>query len=883
MAGPAILPRGTNNKDFLTEDEKKFHRETFWQTDTQSPADRMAMQPRSLLEDIGAGAVTGTVEGATALPDLIGDALQFGIEQAGGPDMEQFNIPTLTEEVRNIPGYPAPPRTLPGKLVQGAASGITAGALTGGGVAPAQVARMGLAGLGATIGVEATKGRSPGVQLGAGLVGGLAGAGSFGTLAGGARGIGAATGGLIPPLRRALLERQIHRMAAINIPNIEEAFVNAKEAERLARSIPGYTPSLAASSPQLKPFSDVLRRASGDISDRQNKMIRKNVDAIIDKVEDLRSKIPDGSLANAQKAAKHKKAAFQAADEAKLAAAKDRFDDALLPIREEVGDIPSAQTLGGQYREAVETSYKNQKAAFEPRYAPYDTAVQVDPLRSVKAVEALEAKVLKAQVEDLPSGFVLGIIKDLGRPDLKGAPFKGTKGPRGMESLAQMRAVRGRLLQELRNPNATDLNKKFLGELLDEVSGNIDEAIGQTASAELKAINADYAAFKQKFATDTVGKVFKKTKAGVPSRSDVEIFDAFTGVGGGKSVEHFQALANVLGDEQARAMYGRAMMARMMLTKGVRKPDGTFDPAAVERFIHKYEEVLNKLPTVNNQLAELKHAARKAIDAPRRPPTLDDQDLAYVKTLAGSSPERAIKKIVASGNFDEGITELAQLFGDSNAAFRAIARPLWDQLFKEAKMVRGSRTTRSYLEDVKFGEILQQHEKGLRKYYGNDAYESLVDVHNAMRQNQSLTQVTTADPTLPKGDLLHMMRTMASRAFGIARGVIGPAFTGTEVMAKRMAKLIDAFDDKETKLLVDNMMHDPHLITTLSKIKSARDVVAAERNFKKWLRLNAPPAVGAAAQQTFEERRPRSTPPRQAFRHPTETELALGGTHPFRP
>jgi len=131
----------------------------------------------------------------------------------------------------------------------------------------------------------------------------------------------------------------------------------------------------------------------------------------------------------------------------------------------------------------------------------------------------------------------------------------------------------------------------------------------------------------------------------------------------------------------------------------------------------------------------------------------------------------------------------------------------------------------------------------------------LVDIQRAAKLNAGSPQGLYAHMDPEKAHLSGMLKTMWSRAFGIARGVIGPQFTSAEVFSRKLAKLVDAFDEKETRIILDNLLHDKDLVKILTEVKNIQGIEQAKSGLKRWLKVNVAPTVGATAQQVFDAQR----------------------------
>lgn len=169
------------------------------------------------------------VTGATALPTMIGDAMNSGINlgirgaNALGANIPQLQMPSqVVQKGMNAIGIPQP-QTPTERIVQGATSAMASvptslgmGGLLAGSASPATAAigsglmaapgmqMFGSAGAGAGATGAAELGLGPGWQIGAGLLGGGLGVGAGSALTSAARGIGnAATRFTMPPMSAA--------------------------------------------------------------------------------------------------------------------------------------------------------------------------------------------------------------------------------------------------------------------------------------------------------------------------------------------------------------------------------------------------------------------------------------------------------------------------------------------------------------------------------------------------------------------------------------------------------------------------------------------------------------------------------------------------------
>lgn len=815
---------------------------------TPSKKAKPTQQQPGLLDEVKRGLIRGAYTGPSSMVDLVGYGAEAGLRGAGVP--ENIAMPSATQMGEKHLGVPTVSTPM-GRIAEGVSGGATLGAI--GGPAGAGIGAV-AGGLGATA-VEATKlvTDNPYIQGAAGILGGLSG----GTAMRSVEAAGKAAGTLIPSVRRRILDGQLKRLFAGHIPDIDQAMATAQDVQGVAQRT-GTSLGLAEAVPATQRASQYLRQSDPQVAAAQNTRLTSNVEKLLDKAEQHAMRLPSGTPDSARKSALHRKEALEAAEEAKTIAVKTQFEEALDPIRKEVGDIPNASTFGEKIRTGVKASFDTKNEDFVRRYGELDMGVQVDPSPSIAALKALEAGVKKAEVEDLPSIFVRDIIENLGRKKMPGLPVKQNLGPRGNEPLNELIAVRSRILSEIMTEKAaTAPNKnkiRLASQLMEGVQANIDQAIANTPNAALKQINTDYKSFMGTYASDPVDEIFKMSRAGLEKKSNIDVFNEFTSSTGGKGIERFQALQAAVGDKEARTLYGEALMAKMMLTPGVRNADGTFNPKPIQKFIEKNERVLQELPVIQKQMTLLNRAADKAVKAPKGQPTIEDFDNSWARSLVGEDPRRAISLLVKSGNMEEGLKAMQRVYGSEPASFRALARPLWDGLMEEAGMVKGSLTTQAALGHKEMGLLLQKHQAALTSFYGKEAYDGLVDIQRAARLNAASPIGLEAHMKPEQAHLKGMLTTIWSRAFGIARGVIGHQFIAAEAFSKRIANLVEAFDEKEIRVIMDNMLHDKDLITTLTKVKDVRGIMEAKRNLKRWVKTNVVPTVGVTAQQTHDAR-----------------------------
>jgi len=801
-----------------------------------SAAPQAHSQP-GFLDEVQRGLARGVVSGPSSIVDLIGLGTQAGLETSGLDP--KHRLPSATEAAENL-GLPKV-STAAGRIAEGISGGAV---LTP--FAPGVGATVGGVGA-AAIEVAKQFTDDPIILAGAGLAGGVSANSLANTVKAGTR----VAASLQPTMRRRILKGQMERLLAGHIPDVDVAIKNAQEAQQLGQAIPGFQPALAEVVPATQQASRILRQSDSIIAAAQNKRLTGNVEALVKKAEDLGKTLPSGTPDSARRALHHRDEVLREVEHARQAKVHTAFDEALLPIRQEVGDIPDTIGFGQTLRTTVKDAFEKEKATFDQRYSELELNIQVDPMPSVRALEALEAGVKKAEVRDLPDVFIRDVIRNLGRKKPAGLPIKGSLGPRGTETLGELRAVRSSLLSERmaeKAKPAPDANKlRLLNQLFDGVQQNIDDAIGQTQNAALKQLNADYRDFNLRFNTGPIDDVLALSRSGGPKKSDVDLFNALTSTAGGKGLEHFRALQSTVGDGPARALYGQAMMSRLM--QQTRKPDGTFDPQRVQRFIGAHEDIIQELPSVNARFQSIFRAARGVTELKQAPRTLADFDNTYARALMGDDPSKAITKLVKSGNMDEGLQLMTAAFGTEPAAFRAISRPMWKTLLEQAKVTAPSETTFAALEHKAMGALLQRNKAALQRFYGPEAYDGLVKIQQAARLNAEAPIGLQAGLSIEKSNFAGLLKTMWSRAFGIARGVIGPQFTSAEVFSRRVANLIDAFDEREIRTIMDNLLHDPDLMTTLTKAKNIRETLETQRGLKRWVKLNVAPTIAPIAQE----------------------------------
>lgn len=806
---------------------------------------RPPVERPSLMDEIKRGAQRGVVTGPTSLGDVVGLGLEYGVKKAGAPqDMQLPSMTQAAEQAMNLPKVSTPMGRIAEGVTGGAALGVPGG--------PGGILLGGVAGGLGAVGVETAKlfTDNPWIQAAAGLAGGLsAGAATRGIEAG-----AKVVGSFQPTIRRKVLQNAMEKNLAGQIPDIDEAMKRGEEAMALGRKIPGYQPSLAEVVPAAQSASRMLRKADAGISAQQNLRQTRNIEALVQKADDLAKSFPVGTPESARAALKNRESVLKQAEQTKIDKTHEQFSEALKPIRETVGDVPNPAEFGSKIRERVNASFEKQKEDFDGRYKELSLGVRVDPSPSIAALQRLESGIKKAEADALPSIYVRDLVRNLGRQKVQMGGGQTALGPRGLEPLDELIAVRSRLLSEIRKENGENVpndNKlRLSGELLDGIQANIDNAIKGTPNAALHQINADYKLFMQKFKSDPIKNVMAVTRQGVEKKTDRAVFNEFSNLSAGKGADQFKALQEAIGIEEARGVYGEALMAKLMLSPGVKSADGSFNPKGVQKFIEDNSSILRELPGIQRQMQTLKRAADDSLSAPKKAPDLPDFDSTVARRLMGDYPDEAIKLIVRSGNMTDALSNLKQAFGGQPAVERSMSRALWDSLLDESGRVRPSRTTEPQLRQWEgMGEMLQRHERPLRAFYGDEHYEGLVDIQRAARLSSESPRRIDPGYTQEHSNFAGLVKTMWSRAFGIARGVIGPQFTSAEVFTRRMANLVDAFDEREIRLIMDNMLHDKNIVETLTKVKNVKDIIEAKRGLKRWLKTNAIPTVGVTGQQ----------------------------------
>lgn len=809
-------------------------------------------QTSSNLADFGRGLLRGPVTALTGLVDLLDDQV---MKRVGLPGLGEGPAATnLAEQF-----LPARPTTQAGRIAEG-----TSGAVAFGPSSPVRSAMTGLLGtvgaeLGAGIAEQsgAEEGTSTALTLGGGLAGGLGSAGALRI----AKGVGSAVSTVIPSARRRILAGQAKRLIAGQLEDPATIDPLAQQATALNRQLPGVNLSLAEISPGVRSLSEQLRSNLPRVEDAQRLRLRGNREAIAEGLRDT-SSLPVGTLEGA--AGRVKVVADQA---------KQDFERGVAEVIAPVGTRPDLGVLGQDIRKAVNTKFDAEKAKIDQLYDNFDFTIE----GSTDTVKQAFAKLTKDLPKAVPEQSLgpASLRQALKSGDANKAKAKAiakvgsretqevsddlvtTRQLSEQEPLFQVRAVRTEIMQAIRDEHAKASGNKnkirLLNKLLDATQQNIDEIVDASGSQELRQIDAQYKQLVERFRQGDVGKIFQGGVRGESERlSDTDVFNAFINSSSNKGRERLNELRAALGND-ADILFEQGLLARF--AQSVMTADGQANPTAINRFRKTHQALIDDIPSLSRKLNDLSSKADLMLLRSGNPATIDN---ILTRQLLGDDPRQAVRTMMANENPGRSLRQLTETFGNEGAGVRSISRAFQDELMNRAGIVRKSATTEARAGSEELGQLLQRQRGQLEAFYGPEHVQRLERWQKAAEFTEQSRSAIRPKAEIPKGEMESLLTRFWSRSFAIARGVIGPQFTTAEAASRQAARLIRAFDEREIRLVLDSVIHDPDVMNTLASVRKAGDIPQAQRSLKTWLKKNALP-LSAATAQTEAQRRPQSS------------------------
>lgn len=805
--------------------------------------------------EVGKNLVTGAARGAMLAAPMTIDLVQSGLEATGLP---RPPLPTVTDLAERLPIVPRREDSAVQRIGEAAGAGAVFG--------PGAPIRSALIGMGSGVSAEAARlalPNSPVAELLASVTGGLGTAGTL-TAAKRAKDISLS---YLPGRARTQIDLQSRRLLgdeAFETPGLTSStLAKAQEAEGLARDIPGFRPSIAEVSPSIQRISQLLRTQSSGIENEQVKRLLGNRQAIVGKADELGRSLGPSDLRGAAGAVRQRREqALEQFGQVMMASKESRelaVQDAMQPFRQAMGDIPDPAKLGSQIKETVTSQAKAGVEQFKQAYGQIDNTIRGSGNTAVKGLKEVESSITAVQVDDLPSKKVREAIRGFGTKQVPIRPglTKETKTVQTEPTLRELRDIANELFFEKISEQAATVpnrNKvRLITQLQESVQKNIDEVLDAHGDDTLRELNKQYKAFRERFESKEVADVFRLAQTGTERISDVDLFNRLTSQAGEKGLEHYQNLAKAIGEEPAQALIGTALRAK--ITRAMKVGDNSFQPteAKVNRFLKQHDLLLTQFPAIRRDLHNLKDTAKRAA-MPLPTQSLAEFDEGLGKMILGTDPRRMVRSLLDGADPDITIADLTKMFGSKELGLRSISRPLYDELMKRGGFVGRTATTTPQIGTKEFGDVLAKNRLFLEGFYREaghpELYEKMVKLQRAAQLIEGVPEDISRAINLPKPNIAKEGSAATARMFAVLRHVVSPAFLGAERGVRMAANLLQAFNERETQIIMNNLVHSPELITTLTSIRKAADVAKAQRSLKGWLKRNGLPITGAAATTT---------------------------------
>ena len=679
--------------------------------------------------------------------------------------------------------------------------------------------------------------------------------------------LGQLVGGLGIPGTHALVRRLMQRYtnptravgeSLANIrskaPEIEANYTRTKELEA---AVPGYhaTTAQATGDPNLQALESEIARRDPTYLDRlQRRYFENNKAAAALKAKDLA--IKKGATPQEMQVVFQRRVDFVRSPlEAKYAQATQDFE----AYTKTVGSGKSHEELTSalmQKVQDVEGAARVEKTLLYNSIDPQNTVqVDVSPMLGLKNSIVKDADLIEEN-KNIP-----GIVRRLSvwepeevvSPILtpSGRPATTTSEP-PIQPLSELVTLEQEVNSAIRTlnaiPTATFAQKqqnRRLKELKTGLNKFLDEIQAQSplesdAVGRLKLARAFMRDYAERFYQGQTATLLQRGKAGAllktPSSSIMALYlKSNRGQGAMEAAQDLRrifrpttqenvqdaikAVGGVDAAEDAVLDYARNELAGLADLK-TGKPIA--NPARMAKWLREHDRGLKQFPRAHQALRKL------VGDGFQRQRLVKDSDAVLKFTQAeldknaaslflGDNVEAAIDKLMATKTPDVVVKQLKHIGGgDWLNIRRGIVEAMYDKAFNEAAASQGfSLPEAPAFDPVALRQFKTKYAQVLDKLW-SPAESKLMQViqqvsDNAVRGAQATKPITRTDDIAGAKAMENTVRHLLSRMWGVARNVVGPYYTISDLAVSNLSEFIQSMSSKQAAEMLRSVMLDPDM------------------------------------------------------------------------
>ncbi len=450
----------------------------------------------------------------------------------------------------------------------------------------------------------------------------------------------------------------------------------------------------------------------------------------------------------------------------------------------------------------------------------------------------LKAGLSKAQQEDMPDAAIR--LLDTASKEKYGS----------VESLTELQGLRSKLLEEGREAiaagkaNKARLANKIADSILDDLGAQADEIAGPVGEALREALNYSRQV-KQIYGTGAVGRILKKARTGEAKIAPEMTLEAVLGAGKVKGDVSIQGLLKAADTPETKSAINDYMLSKLNETavKG-----GRIIPSAAESFIHKNADILDKFPSIRENLSsaiksqrDLDRVSTRQIKVDK---ALSSTEKSATARILKSKVGKEIDTVFGAKNPQMAARDLVQLVRRDAEALKGVRSGAMGYLFKKSstskiddfgnEIVSGNKMVKILKDPIQrkaFSEILDV--EGLRRA---DAIAAEFQKLEKAVSIKGLDKIIDDTPNMIIDTLVRIKGAQVGSAYSRMTGGGGSVQAPGIMSGKAREFLKSITGDKAERILIQ-AIHDPDLFSALLKdsLQTPAGRKAANKKLNAWL------------------------------------------------
>jgi len=651
------------------------------------------------------------------------------------------------------------------------------------------------------------------------------------------RGLGSLKEKFTPPVSKERVQKMVGRIlrdAGLDTP---EAQARIRQAADIEKRVPGtqFTTAERARTSGL-----VAKQASASTDSIANQQVfndirRRNQRAVVEAFEDVPGKPGGAGIHEVNNYVRTRMGRINEALVRRNIRATENVQAKLLDINPGI----TKEELGAETRRLIELRRDEVAAHGDALYdavKPETHTINVEEIRET-AEGILDARPKLEDPEDTPDA-IGRILKRLGIElqevelfDAKGVSI-GTEMQEvttGEDLLSEVIAGRKAVIRAILKeqgaglPNRNKVRKlEIMRKAYDQVLDGV-ETSGELGSAEAvqnyRLANSHFKNVEARFRRSRIGQVLRPGKFG--SEFAIEPSDVFEQfVKGGKgSIEAYDELAGVVGEESAKNMMRRMLSGSLLDAAG--DIDGTLDSKRFGKWVRDNQAVFDAHPEFKRFFSSTQAAQKRVLDVEkftRRTRDMMDKNAVNLLLPGKADADVAVRNALAKKRPTHQMQELFSFVKGDKAAVRGLRRAFWNEFMASVNVTDVKDSSDILLVPRKAEAFMTKFKGALQVLYTPKEIKTLEGVLEAARISDSVLHPpvrgsrTSSDIKLANPKVFAMALT---RARSIKMGMISKTFGAAELSARIFNNLFGNMSRDRLEVMMLEALIDPSVAETM--------------------------------------------------------------------